>query len=365
MEELTIGIEEEYQIIDPETRELTSYISEILDKGAILFRDQVKPEFMQSQVEIGSHVCRNIREARQEITRLRGVVAEIADKNGREIVAAGTHPFSSWRNQLITDKDRYKGLIANMQMVAQRLLIFGMHVHIGIKDPDLRIDVMNQMAYFMPHILTLSTSSPFWLGQNTGLKSYRSIVFEDLPRTGPPEYFGSAQEYDGYVQTLIKTGCIEEPTKIWWDIRPHPRFPTLEFRMCDCVTKIDEVMAIAALIQAVVAKLIQFRKNNQSWRIYRRGFIAENKWRAIKDGIDGKLIDFGKEEEVPLRLLMNELLELVDDVMDELGTRREIEYIRTMLKEGSSADRQLRKFKETGDMKAVVDMLAAETVLGC
>jgi carboxylate-amine ligase len=293
------------------------------------------------------------------------VVAEIADKNRRKIVAAGTHPFSSWRNQLITDKDRYKGLIANMQMVAQRLLIFGMHVHIGIKDPDLRIDVMNQMAYFMPHILTLSTSSPFWLGQNTGLKSYRSIVFEDLPRTGPPEYFSSAQEYDRYVQTLIKTGCIEEPTKIWWDIRPHPRFPTLEFRMCDCVTKIDEVIAIAALIQAVVAKLIQLRKNNQSWRIYRRGFIAENKWRAIKDGIDGKLIDFGKEEEVPLRLLMNELLELVDDVIDELGTRREIEYIRTILKEGSSADRQLRKFKETGDIKAVVDMLAAETVLGC
>ncbi len=365
MEELTIGIEEEYQIIDSETRELTSYISEFLHKGAMLFRDQVKPEFMQSQVEIGSNVCRNIREARQEITRLRSVVIDVAQESGCKIVAAGTHPFSRWQDQIITDKDRYKGLITNMQMVAQRLLIFGMHIHIGIKDPDLRIDLMNQMTYFMPHILALSTSSPFWLGRNTGLKSYRSIIFEDLPRTGPPEYFSSAQEYDRYVQTLVKTNCIEEPTKIWWDIRPHPKFPTLEFRMCDCVTRIDDVMSIAALIQATVAKLIQLRKNNQTWRIYRRGLIAENKWRAIKDGIDGKLIDLGKEEEVPLRLLMGEMLELVDDVVDELGTRREIEHIRTILKQGTSADRQLRKYQETNDLKAVVDMLAEETVLGC
>lgn len=364
MEELTIGIEEEYQIINPETRELTSFITEFLDKGAVLFRDQVKPEFMQSQIEIGSHVCRNIKEARAEITRLRGAVAEVADKSGRKIVAAGTHPFSSWKDQLVTDKDRYKGLISNMQMVAQRLLIFGMHVHVGIKDPDLRIDIMNQMTYFMPHILTLSTSSPFWMGRNSGLKSYRSIIFEDLPRTGPPEYFNSAQEYDRYVQLLLKTKCIEEPTKIWWDIRPHPKFPTLEFRMCDCVTKIDDVMAIAALIQATVAKLIKLRKNNQTWRIYRRGLIAENKWRAIKDGIDGKLIDLGKEEEVPLRLLMGELIDFVDEVVDELGARREIEHIKTILKHGTSADRQLRKYQETNDLKAVVDMLAEETVLG-
>jgi carboxylate-amine ligase len=365
VEDLTIGIEEEYQIIDPETRELTSFISEFLDKGAVLFRDQVKPEFMQSQIEVGSYVCRNIKEARQEITRLRGVVAEIAQKNNCKIVAAGTHPFSKWQDQAVTDKDRYKGLIDSMQMVAKRLLIFGMHVHVGINDPDLRIDVMNQMAYFMPHILTLSTSSPFWMGRDSGLKSYRSIIFEDLPRTGPPEYFDSAQEYERYVQTLIKTKCIEEATKIWWDIRPHPKFPTLEFRMCDCVTRVDDVMSIAALIQAIVAKLIQLRKKNQSWRIYRRVLIAENKWRAIKDGIDGKLIDFGKEEEIPLRLLMHELLEMVDDVVDQLGTRREIEHIRTILKEGTSADRQLRRFKETNDLKVVVDSLAEETVMGC
>ena len=365
IEDLTIGIEEEYQIIDPETRELTSYISEFLDKGAVLFRDQVKPEFLQSQVEIGSHVCLNIREARQEVIRLRSIVGEIADKHNRKIVAAGTHPFSRWEDQIITDKDRYKGLLDAMKIVAQRLLIFGMHVHVGIPDPDLRIDIMNQMTYFVPHIFALSTSSPFWMGRNTGLKSYRCVVFEDLPRTGLPQYFESSEQYERYIQTLIKTDCIEEPTKIWWDIRPHPKFPTLEFRMCDCVTKIDEVIAIAALIQAVVVKLIQLRKVNQSWRIYRQSLIAENKWRAVKDGIDGKLIDFGKEEQVPLRLLMEELLELIDDVVDQLGTRGEIEYIRTMLIEGSSADRQLRIYHETEDMTAVVDMLAKETVMGC
>ncbi len=365
IEDLTIGIEEEYQIIDPETRELTSYISEFLDKGAVLFRDQVKPEFLQSQVEIGSHVCRNIREARQEVIRLRSIVGEIADKHNRKIVAAGTHPFSRWEDQIITDKDRYKGLLDAMKIIAQRLLIFGMHVHVGIPDPDLRIDIMNQMTYFVPHIFALSTSSPFWMGRNTGLKSYRSVVFEDLPRTGLPHYFESNEQYERYIDTLIKTECIDEPTKIWWDIRPHPKFPTLEFRMCDCVTKIDEVIAIAALIQAVVAKLIQLRKVNQSWRIYRQSLIAENKWRAVKDGIDGKLIDFGKEEQVPLRLLMEELLELIDDVVDQLGTRGEIEYIRTMLIEGSSADRQLRIYHETEDMTAVVDMLAKETIMGC
>lgn len=363
--DLTIGIEEEYQIVDPESRELTSYISEILDQGAVVFRDQVKPEFLQSQVETGTHICRNIKEARAEVRRLRSIVSDIARRNNRRIVAAGTHPFSRWEDQIITDKDRYKTLLKDMHLIAQRLLIFGMHIHIGIPDKDMRIDIMNQAAYFMPHLLTLSTSSPFWSGRYTGLKSYRSVVFEDLPRTGPPEYFESSQDYERYINTLVKTHCIDEPTKIWWDIRPHPKFPTLEFRMCDCTTKIDEVIAIAALTQAIVAKLIQLRQRNQTWRIYRRGLIAENKWRAIKDGIDGKLIDFGIEEEVPLRFLIEELLDLIDDVVDELGTRTEIEYVRTMLKNGSSADRQLRTYEQTESMEAVVDNLIEETTLGC
>lgn len=364
-EDLTIGIEEEYQIIDPESRELTSYISKFLEQGAILFRDQVKPEFLQSQIEVGSHVCRNVKEARQEITRLRSLVADIAVKNGRRIVAAGTHPFSSWHDQVVTDKDRYKTLMADMKILARRLLIFGMHVHVGIPDRDLRIDIMNQLIYFLPHIFALSTSSPFWHGSFTGLKSYRAVIFEDLPRTGLPGYFRSADDYDHLVDTMVKTNCIDEATKIWWDVRPHPKFGTLEVRICDCTTRIDEVLAIAALIQALVAKLIKLRKENRSWRIYRRELVAENKWRAMKDGIEGKLLDLGKREEVPLRFLLNEMLEFVDDVLDPLDSREEIEYIRTIMKEGTSADRQLKKFKETDKIEAVVDLLAEETVAGC
>lgn len=365
MEPLTIGIEEEYQIIDPDSRELTSYITEFLEQGAMVFREQVKPEFLQSQVEVGSRVCANIQEAKDEIRRLRALVSEIARKNGRRIVAAGTHPFSRWEDQMVTNHERYHKLLSSMRMVAQRLLIFGMHVHIGIPDRNLQLDLMSQMSYFMPHILTLSTSSPFWWGHDTGLQSYRSVIFEDLPRTGVPEHFSSAREYDRYVQTLVKTGCIEDSSKIWWDIRPHHQFPTLEFRICDCTTKVDEVIAIAALLQALVAKLIRLRRSNQTWRIYRRGLIAENKWRALKDGIDGKLIDLGKECEVPVRALMLELLELVDDVLDELGTRKEVEYIHTMLEQGTSADRQRACFEQTQDLKQVVDLLIEETMEGC
>jgi carboxylate-amine ligase len=362
---LTIGIEEEYQIIDPETGELTSYIQKFLERGELVLRDQVKAEFMQSQVEVGSQVCRNIKEARQEVMRLRRAVSEIAEAHDRRIVSAGTHPFSRWIEQDITARDRYYGLAKDMGHVARRLLIFGMHVHIGIEDPDLRIDVMNQIRYFLPHILALSTSSPFWQGRDTELKSYRSVIFEDLPRTGIPGEFDSHADFERYLDILTKTRCIDDPTKIWWDVRPHCKFPTLEFRVCDACTRIDEAIAIAALFQTVVAKLIQLRRSNQTWRIYRPELLAENKWRAIRDGIDGKLIDFGIEQEVPLRFLMNELLELLEDVMDELGTRQEIEYIHTILNEGSSADRQRRVYHETGDLKSVVHMLADETMQGC
>lgn len=365
MDPLTIGIEEEYQIIDPETRELTSYITEFLEQGAMIFRDQVKPEFLQSQVEVGSQVCNNIKEARAEICRLRGMVSELATRNNRKIVAAGTHPFSRWEDQLVTDRARYHGLVDQMRLIARRLLIFGMHIHVGIPDRNLQIDIMNQMSYFMPHILALSTSSPFWWGRDSGLKSYRSVVFEDLPRTGIPERFNSAMDYDEYVGTLVRTGCIDEPTKIWWDIRPHPVFPTLEFRVCDCTTKIDEVMAIAAVVQALVAKMIQLRRSNQTWRLYRRTLIAENKWRALKDGINGSMIDFGKESEVPVKELMLELIDMIDDVVDELGSREEIEYLKTMMEIGTSADRQIKTYEETGDLKAVVDQLAEETMEGC
>ncbi len=364
LEEMTLGVEEEYQIIDPESRELTSYISEFLEKGKRVFRDQVKPEFLQSQVEMGTEVCRDIKEVRREVTRLRSMVCEIAEKSGHRIVAAGTHPFSRWQEQEVTEKDRYNSLVADLQYVARRLLIFGMHIHVGIPDRELRIDTMNQISYFMPHILALSSSSPFWMGDNTGLKSYRSVVFSELPRTGIPDRFNSAAEYDHFIQTMIKTGCMDEPTKIWWDVRPHPRFPTIELRICDCITKIDEVVAIVALVRAVVAKLITLRRENQAWRYYRRDLVAENKWRAIKDGLDGNLVDFGKEEEVPVRDLIKELMEILDDVVDPLGVREEIEHVRVMLAEGSSADRQLMTHAQTSDLKAVVDQLAEETVTG-
>jgi len=363
--ELTIGIEEEYQIIDAESRELTSYVGEFMKKGGRIFQDQVKPEFLQSQIEVGSHVCRNIKEVRLEICRLRNILNDIAVSNNRRIVAAGTHPFSSWQDQVITDHERYHGLFNSMQYVAKRLLIFGMHIHIGIKDPDLRIDIMNQMRYFLPHILSLSTSSPFWRGTDTGLKSYRSIVFEDLPRTGIPVSFDSAHEYNRYVDTLISCESIDDPSKIWWDIRPHHKLPTLEFRVCDCTTKVDEVVAIAAFVQALVAKLILLRKENRSWRMYRSSLINENKWRATKDGISGKLIDFGKRVEVPTLFLMEEGIDLVADVAEQLGSTEEIEYIRNIIKDGTSADRQLDCFHKTGSMESVVDMLAEETMEGC
>jgi carboxylate-amine ligase len=358
---LTIGIEEEYQIIDPETRELSSYIQEFLEQGRVVLQDQIKPEFMQSQVEVGSHICRNIKEARREIVRLRRTVCELAASSGLHVAAASTHPFSAWSTQQITAGERYTKLETDMGEVARRLLIFGMHVHIGIDDKELMIEVMNQARYFMPHILALSTSSPFWQGRETGLKSYRSIIFEDLPRTGLPPTFSSWADYQNLVDILIKTHCIEDPTKIWWDIRPHPKFPTLEFRISDICTRVDEAVCIAALYLAIVAKLIKLRQNNQSWRYYRHHLITENKWRAVRYGIDGNLIDFGQEQEVPLRFLAVELLELVDDVLDELDIRAEAEYVHAILENGTSADRQLMTYRQTGDLNAVVDQLVKET----
>ncbi len=362
---LTLGIEEEYQIIDPETRELAPASEEIISRGQELLGEQIKPEFMRSQVEVGSKVCRDVGEARAEVVRLRGAIHTLAAERGLRMVAASTHPFSKWSEQKLTDADRYEKLEADLRDVARRLLIFGMHVHVGIEDRELRIDLLNQMRYFMPHLLALTTSSPFWHGRETGLKSYRSVVFENMPRSGTPPSFAAYSEYQGFIDTLVKTGCIDEPTKIWWDIRPHPKFPTLEFRICDVCTRVDEVICVAALLQALVAMLMKLRQDNRSWRPYRHHLIAENKWRAVRYGLDGKLIDFGKKQELPLRDLALEMLELVDDVVDELGSRKDVEYLHTILDGGSSADRQLATYRETGDLHAVVDRLARESREGC
>ncbi len=388
---LTIGIEEEYQIIDPQTRELTSYVQQMMNKGHVVLGDQLKPEFMQSQIEVGSHICRNVHEARQEILRLRRTVSEVAEQTGAVIAAASTHPFSRWQDQQISEGARYDDLASEMKDAARRLLIFGMHVHLGFgKTPsafELMIDVMNQLRYFLPHILALTTSSPFWHGRDTGLKSYRSLVFENMPRSGIPPQFNGFAEYDRYVAVMGRVGSlgrhantakptgaegVGDPTKIWWDARPHPNLGTLEVRIADMCTLVDHAVAVAGLIQALAAKLIKLRNQNQSWRIYRGIYIEENKWRAVRYGIDGKLIDFGIEEEVPMRFLAHELLDIVDDVLDELGSRDVVSQITRILDDGTSADRQLkvyyRALKDGATNReatcAVVDHLVQETAQG-
>ena len=364
-DKFTIGIEEEFQIVDPVTRELRSRVNEMMAEGRMILGEQIKPEMHQSMVEVGTNICHNVQEARAEVVRLRRTIAELAHRKGLAIVAASTHPISHWADQRITEHERYEALIEEMQQHARGLLIFGMHVHVGIDDPEVAIAIMNEARYMLPHILALSTSSPFWIKRNTGMKSYRSEVFKHFPRTGIPDHFRSSGEYQRYLDLLVKTGCIDNGKKIWWDVRPHPFFPTLEYRVCDICPRVDDTIAIAALIQALTAKLYKLYKQNLGFRIYHRALIQENKWRAVRFGLDGKLIDFGKQAEVPVRDLIVELLEFVDDVVDELGSRKELQHIHKILAEGSSADRQLRVYNESGgDLKAVVDLLMKETLEG-
>ena len=359
---LTIGIEEEYQTIDPETRDLRSHIdTEILSKGKKLLKEAVKAEMHQSVVEVGTGVCADIKGAAKEIKCLRNEIVNLARQNGLGLASAGTHPFAHWRDQEIYPDKRYEVIVEDLKMVARANLIFGLHVHIGVEDREVAIHLMNAARYFLPHILALSTNSPFWQGMDTGLKSYRCKVFDKFPRTNIPDYFPSWGEYDRFVSLLVKTGCIDNAKKIWWDIRPHPNFPTLEFRICDVPMRADETIAIAALIQATIAKLYKLHEANQGFRLYRRALIMENKWRALRYGLDGKLIDFGKEAEVPVRDLIYQYLEFVDDVVDELGSRDEVNYIHRILENGTGADRQLRVFHETGDLTKVVDYMMYET----
>ena len=360
--QFTLGIEEEFQIVDPQTRELKSHVSEMLEEGKMLLGEQIKPEMIQSMIEVGTGICNNIHEARADISKLRSIISSLARKKGLEIVAASTHPISRWQDQKISDDERYELLVEEIQMVARSLLIFGLHVHVGIPDPERAIHIMNAARYFLPHVLALTTSSPFWMGQNTGLKSYRSEVFKKFPRTDIPDHFDSHASFQRYIDLLIRTNCIDNGRKIWWDVRPHPFFPTLEFRICDIPTRVDDTIAIAALFQAIVAKLNKLIDKNLGFRLYRRMLIQENKWRAVRWGLDGKMIDFGKQKEVPVRDLILELLEFVDDVLDELDTRKEVEHIHTIMERGTSADEQLQVYKETGDLRTVVDRLIERTM---
>ena len=363
---LTIGIEEEYQIIDPATGELKSYITQILEDGKLTLREQIKAELHQSMVEVGTEICKTPAEARAELVKLRKGITELAGKHGLTIAAAGTHPFSKWEHQEITPFERYLGVRQDMGDLAQQLLIFGTHVHIGIEDRDFLIDAMNVARYFVPHILCLSTSSPFWNGRNTGLKSYRSIVFQNFPRSGIPPEFKDWAEYEDMIDVMVRTKCVPDGTKIYYDLRPNWRYPTLEFRVCDVSTKLDECICIAALFQAIIAKLWKLRRDNLTFRKYPTALIEENKWRAVRYGLDGNLLDLGKEKEVPARELIHEMIDwFLRDVIDELGTRKEIEYAYKILEGGTSADRQLKVFNDSGgSAKAVVDHLIAETQEG-
>jgi carboxylate-amine ligase len=357
----TIGVEEEFQIVDPETWELRSHVSELLASSAATFGDQIKRELHQSIVEVGTKICANVEELATEVIRSRRGLADAAERVGLRVAAAGTHPFSSWIDQRLSPGERYENIVDELQLLARSLLIFGLHVHVAIPDQSLTIELMNEARYFLPHLLALSTSSPFWMGHDTGLKSYRTAVFRRFPRTGIPDRFESWSEYQEYIKLLVELNCLDNARKIWWDIRPHPTFGTLEFRICDVPTAPRATIAIAALAQAVIVKLYKLRTRNLGFRLYHRRLIEENKWRAARWGLDGKLVDFGRRQEVAMRDLALELLEFIDDVVDELGSRGEVDYVRTILRDGTSADRQLRVFRETGDLRAVVRAIVEET----
>ncbi|MBL6933555.1 MAG: carboxylate-amine ligase [Rhodospirillales bacterium] len=369
----TIGIEEEYLLVNPETRELAvDPPEELLGECEKRLGDLIKPEFLKSQIEVATGVCKSVADGRADLIRLRGTVAEVANKHGLSPIAASTHPFSEWQVQHHTDKERYHVLANDMQGVARRLLICGMHVHVGLDDDELRIDLMNQASYFLPHILALSTSSPFWRGEDTGLKSYRLSVFNELPRTGLPERFDSYAEYNRHINVLVKAGTIKDASMLWWDIRPSSAFPTLEMRIADVCTQLEDTLSIAALFQCIIRMLYRLRRDNQRWRMYANMLINENRWRAQRYGLDEGLLDFGKETMVPSADLINELINIVAEDAEALNCTAEIERLHEIIENGTSAHRQLATYYqsiEEGNTKqealnAVVDMLIEETLRG-
>ena len=356
----TIGVEEEYMVLDPVTGELKSHEQKIVSEGQKVIKDKIKAEMHQAVVEVGTDICQNIDEAYLDVSNLRKTVAQIAGNLGFCVGASGTHPFSHWQSQLITDHVRYNQIVNELQEAARSNLIFGLHVHVGMEDRKMAIHIANSARYFLPHVYALSTNSPFWEGRLTGYKSYRTKVFDKFPRTGIPDYFESIEAYEAYVNLLIKTNCIDNAKKIWWDLRVHPFFNTVEFRICDVPLTTDETIAITALFQAICAKLYKLRSQNLNFIMYHRSLINENKWRAGRYGIDGSLIDFGKEAEVNTRVLIYELLDFVDDVVDQLGSRHAIDYVHKILENGTGADRQLAVFNQTQNLSDVVDYVQSQ-----
>lgn len=372
----TIGIEEEYLLIDPATRDLVddpppSLLTEC-EAAIPAETGGVRPEFLRAQVEVGTAVCHSLAEARQRLVSLRRTVAAAADRHGMRIIAASTHPFATWATQRHTDKDRYNVLARDMQALVRRLLICGMHVHVGVANPEHRIDLLNQVSYFLPHLLALTTSSPFWQGHNTGLKSYRISVFDELPRTGLPERFDSYGEYQRHVRMLVDAGLVDDASKIWWDIRPHPVFPTLEMRVADICTRLEDGLTVAALFACILSMLMRLRRQNQRWRVYSNMLVRENRWLAQRYGIDGGLVDFGRGQRVPYADLLEEILTLCGEDADRLGCRAEIERAREIVRRGTSAHRQIAVYEarraagldNRKALEAVVDWLAEETLAG-
>jgi carboxylate-amine ligase len=356
----TLGIEEEYMVIDPNSRELKSHEQRIVTEGQKMIKDKVKAEMHQAVVEVGTDICRDVHEARKDISTLRKTISQIATDIGLRVGASGTHPFSHWESQLITDHARYNEIVNELQEAARSNLIFGLHVHVGMETRQMANHIANSTRYFLPHIYALSTNSPFWEGRKTGYKSYRTKVFDKFPRTGIPDFFESIEAYDNFVKMLVKTNSIDNAKKIWWDLRVHPFFNTVEFRICDVPMTVDETICIAALFQAVCAKIYKLRTHNMNYIQYSRALINENKWRASRYGIDGHLIDFGKEEEVNTRVLIYELLEFVDDVLDPLNSRQEAHYATKILETGTGADRQLKVYQDSNNLVDVVDYIQGQ-----
>ena len=363
---LNIGIEEEYQLIDPQSRELLGYVTQSMANDQIVVRERTpdsdfKKQFGSAVIEVGTPVCVDIKDARDKLLRMRNDVLEVAQANGAKVAAAGTHPFSRWegRSEVLPG---YRAILDDAQMIARRLLAFGLRIHIGMEDRELAVDVMNTMRYVLPHILCLSTSSPFWAGRNTGLKSYRAVLLDALPRTGIPGYFSSYAEYRSFVDTLVRTNSIPDASQIRYDVMPHYRFPTLVIRICDMAPNMQDTLALTALIQATVAWMVNLRQRNMSFRIYERLLIAENKWRAVRYGLEGKFIDFGIEQSLPARDLVRELVTLVEPFGAKLNSVDELAHIHTILDRGSSAEQQIKVWQAANqDPKAVVDFLMAET----
>ncbi len=366
----TIGIEEEYLLVDKETRDLTPEPpAALLSKAEAALRGRVSPEFLRSQIEVGTHVCHSVQEARDQLIELRSTVSTTATEFGLAPIAASTHPFAHWDSQHHTNKERYNLIAKDLQYVVRRMVICGMHVHVGIDDDDLRIDLLGQAPYFLPHLLALSTSSPFWQGEQTGLKSYRLSVFDELPRTGLPHTFSSYSEYERTIDLMVSAGLIEDASKIWWDLRPSARFPTLEMRITDVCPLIEDAIAIAALYQCILRLLYRLRRQNQRWRHYPPFLIRENRWRAQRYGIEEGMVDFGRGAMVPFSDLIEELFELVAEDAAVFGCAPEVAHARTILQRGTSADRQLKRYakvkseggSERDALVAVVDELVAET----